>query len=242
MNARPLLLSFCWSLVLAVLSPIAGAVDMAERVKPCEACHGSQGRAGPDGYYPRLAGKPAGYLYNQMENFSQGRRRYHLMRRMMEPLSPQYQLEMAEHFASLQIPYLPSLAASSSPANSPSMLRGRQLAIEGDAAGKIPACNSCHGKQLMGQAPHVPSLLGLPAAYLGAQLSAWTHGERSTVAPDCMADIAKRLTTNDAAAVTAWLAVQVVPPSAGYGKANTLASPTTDIRCGSAPELQGHKQ
>lgn len=242
MNARPFLLKFFWSFVLAALSPIAGAIDMAERVKPCEACHGSQGRAGPDGYYPRLAGKPAGYLYNQMENFSQGRRRYHLMRRMMEQLSPQYQLEMAEHFASLQIPYLPSLAASSSPANSPSMLRGRQLAIEGDAAGKIPACNSCHGKQLMGQAPHVPSLLGLPAAYLGAQLSAWTHGERSTAAPDCMADIAKRLTANDAAAVTAWLAVQVVPPSAGYGKANTLASPTTDIRCGSAPELQGHKQ
>jgi cytochrome c553 len=188
-----------------------------------------------------LAGKPAGYLYNQMENFSQGRRRYHLMRRMMEPLSPQYQLEMAEHFASLQVPYLPSQAASN-PTNSPSMLRGRQLAIEGDAAGKIPACNSCHGSQLMGQAPHVPSLLGLPAAYLGAQLSAWTQGERSTVAPDCMADIAKRLTAEDAAAVTAWLAAQVVPNSTALGKANNTQPPATNIRCGSAPKLQGHQQ
>jgi cytochrome c553 len=241
MNAPHLLLSFVCSFALAALSPMAGAVDMAERVKPCEACHGSQGRAGPDGYYPRLAGKPAGYLYNQMENFSQGRRRYHLMRRMMEPLSPQYQLEMAEHFASLQVPYLPSQAASR-PTNSPSMVRGRQLAIEGDAARKIPACNSCHGNQLMGQAPHVPSLLGLPAAYLGAQLSAWTQGERSTAAPDCMADIAKRLTAEDAAAVTAWLAAQVVPNSTALGKANTHQPSATNIRCGSAPNLQGHQQ
>ena len=36
------------------------ADDMAERTRACTACHGDQGRAGPDGYYPRLAGKPAG--------------------------------------------------------------------------------------------------------------------------------------------------------------------------------------
>ena len=27
----------------------------------CTTCHGKEGRAGPDGYYPRIAGKPAGY-------------------------------------------------------------------------------------------------------------------------------------------------------------------------------------
>ena len=51
--------------------------NMAERTRACTACHGEQGRAGPDGYYPRLAGKPAGYLHNQLRNFSQGRRHYH---------------------------------------------------------------------------------------------------------------------------------------------------------------------
>ena len=34
---------------------------MAERTRACSHCHGKQGRAGPDGYYPRLAGKPAAY-------------------------------------------------------------------------------------------------------------------------------------------------------------------------------------
>ena len=35
---------------------------IAQRALACTACHGPQGRAAPDGYYPRLAGKPAGYL------------------------------------------------------------------------------------------------------------------------------------------------------------------------------------
>ncbi len=50
--------------------------SMAQRTLACTACHGDQGRAGPDGYYPRLAGKPAGYLYHQLLNFRDGRRHY----------------------------------------------------------------------------------------------------------------------------------------------------------------------
>jgi len=50
--------------------------DMAERTRACTACHGDQGKAGPDGYYPRLAGKPAGYLFNQLKNFQEGKRHY----------------------------------------------------------------------------------------------------------------------------------------------------------------------
>src|SRR4051794_11756086 len=42
---------------------------MAQRVLACTGCHGPQGRAAPDGYYPRIAGKPPGYLYNQLLNF-----------------------------------------------------------------------------------------------------------------------------------------------------------------------------
>lgn len=215
------------------MPPLAGAMDMSERVKPCEACHGSQGRAGPDGYYPRLAGKPAGYLYNQMENFSQGRRRYTMMRRMMEPFSPDYQREMANHFAGLHIPYAPPPAPQAN-LSSTQLQRGRQLALEGDATRQLPACTSCHGAQLMGQTSHIPSLLGLPAAYLGAQLSAWKQGERSTVAPDCMAEIAKRLSPDDANAVTAWLATQAVPMTVNLTK---VSKAPADLRCGSAPDL-----
>jgi len=79
--------------------------NMAERTRACSACHGDQGRAGPDGYYPRLAGKPAGYLYHQLRNFAEGRRHYGLMIRLVDPLSDAYLREIAEHFASLHLPY-----------------------------------------------------------------------------------------------------------------------------------------
>ena len=49
---------------------------IAQRVAACVACHGQEGRSAPDAYYPRIAGKPAGYLYNQLANFRAGRRWY----------------------------------------------------------------------------------------------------------------------------------------------------------------------
>ena len=91
----------------------------------------------------------------------------------------------------------------------------------------------------MGNTAHVPSLLGLPSAYLGAQLSAWSLGNRTTVAPDCMGDIAKRLSAADAAAITGWLAAQNVPTKSSAPNAKHIA---TERRCGSAPELHGATQ
>lgn len=209
--------------------------DLVERTKACVACHGDQGRAGPDGYYPRLAGKPAGYLYNQMENFSEGRRRYALMRRMMEPLSPSYQRELADYFAHLQVPYVqPSTTGAT--VSSAQLERGRLLVTKGDAQQDLPACVSCHGETMMGRGQNVPGLLGLPAAYLGAQLAAWKSGDRRATAPDCMADIAKRLQPEDAKAVVAWLSTQAVPPQTSVS-ASVAPSVGHAWRCGSAPDL-----
>jgi cytochrome c553 len=224
-----------WACVLSIASIAANATDMAERTKACEACHGDQGRAGPDGFYPRLAGKPAGYLYNQMQNFSEDRRHYSMMRRMMAPLTPQYQKEMADYFAALQVPY-PAPSNKNANPSTAQMARGRQLALQGDPARNLPACNTCHGESLMGFQPNVPGLLGLPTAYLGAQLSAWKLGERTTKAPDCMSAVVKRLSPEDAAAVVSWLAAQEIPT---YTKTNKPPMLTQDFRCASAPELHG---
>jgi cytochrome c553 len=35
--------------------------------------------------------------------------------------------------------------------------------MQGDPARRIPACVQCHGDALMGVAPSIPGLLGLPA-------------------------------------------------------------------------------
>ncbi len=74
------LLSHLSVALLAIGSAHAGdapgpALDsMEQRVKPCTSCHGNEGRATREGYFPRIAGKPPGYLFNQLVNFRDGRR------------------------------------------------------------------------------------------------------------------------------------------------------------------------
>lgn len=207
---------------------------IAQRTLACTACHGAQGRAGPDGYYPRLAGKPAGYLYNQLLNFRDGRRHYALMTQLVDPLSDVYLMEIATYFSALELTYPPPAP----PAAAPDVLqRGQTLALKGDAAHRLPACASCHGTALTGVAPHIPGLLGLPRDYLNAQLGAWRTGQRRAHAPDCMAHIVARMSDQDIHATTSWLAAQPVPGGARGGKpvARAPAAEVDRPVCGSAP-------
>ena len=45
---------------------------MEARVQGCVTCHGQSGQGTHSGYFPRIAGKPAGYLYNQLVAFRDG--------------------------------------------------------------------------------------------------------------------------------------------------------------------------
>ena len=233
--------SLACGLVLISRSDAAPAFEdsIAQRTLACTACHGDQGRAGPDGYYPRLAGKPAGYLYNQLLNFRDGRRHYGLMTHMVDVLSDAYLFEIASHFASLQVPYPPPAPPTQRAA--PEVLqRGRTLALLGDAARRLPACADCHGRALMGVQTHFPALLGLPADYLTAQLGGWKTGQRRAASPDCMARIAERLSDADAFAVVSWLASQPVPAQTQAADARPASRPlAADLRCGSAPVPTG---
>lgn len=201
---------------------------LAQRTLACTACHGKEGRAAPDGYYPRIAGKPAGYLYNQLLNFRDGRRHYGLMTRLIDPLSEPYLFEIAQYFAALDLPYPPPQPATLPPAV---LERGRVLATQGDAKTKVPACVQCHGDRLTGVAPNTPGLLGVPRDYLNSQLGAWKAGQRRAQSPDCMAQIAKRLAPEDLTAVTAWLAAQPLPADPHPAPAATTKPP---LECGSA--------
>jgi cytochrome c553 len=228
------LFSWCFALWGWPAASLAFENTMAERTRACTACHGEQGRAGPDGYYPRLAGKPAGYLYNQLQNFQQGRRQYGLMQGLIDPLSPEYLRAMAVHFSELQLPYPAPAPATVSAAM---LATGKTLVLEGDARRGLPACVSCHGKALTGVQPFTPGLLGLPRDYLNAQLGGWQTGQRKARAPDCMTTIAKRLSDADVNAISQWLASQPVP---ARGSAVAMRPPLPPgaaplPECGSAP-------
>ncbi|MFN8898739.1 MAG: c-type cytochrome, partial [Pseudomonadota bacterium] len=75
--------------------------SLEARLAACTTCHGREGRAAPDGYHPRIAGKPAQYLFHQLLNFRDGRRHYGPMVALLEPLPDAYLREIAGHFAAL---------------------------------------------------------------------------------------------------------------------------------------------
>jgi cytochrome c553 len=209
--------------------------DMAERTLACTACHGDQGRAGPDGYYPRLAGKPAGYLFNQLKNFQEGKRHYNLMTRLVDPLSDAYLQEIAQHFANLKLPY-PAPAMPKERVSAEVLKRGKQLALEGDSAKDLPACTACHGTRLTGVQDHVPGLLGLPLDYLNAQLGAWQTHQRKARQPDCMKEVVARLQSEDLVAVATWLSTQTIPTDTAPARKVSIPLKAS-WQCGSAPEL-----
>lgn len=200
----------------------ASVDSMAQRTAACAACHGEQGRATAAGYFPRIAGKPQGYLYNQLLNFRSGRRVNPAMNSMVAHLPDAYLSEIAGYFASLHPPHGAPQAAQG-----PVEL-GRRLAMEG-APGRVAACVACHGQALGGAAPSIPGLLGLPRDYVVLQLSAWRRGTRRAAAPDCMGHVAQSLTGEEVLAVAAWLSSRPVPP--GYGPAPALARPLP-VKCG----------
>lgn len=184
---------------------------IAQRMQACTVCHGKEGRATSAGYFPRIAGKPAGYLYNQLMNFREGRRSNATMTYLVEHMTDDYLREITAYFAGLDLPYPPAQTATAPQAV---LDRGSALVLRGDAQRGIFACTACHGQRLTGVLPAVPGLVGLPRDYLLAQLGAWRTGQRKTVAPDCMAKVANRLSDEDVSIVATWLSSQTPPPDA----------------------------
>jgi cytochrome c553 len=200
---------------------------MAQRLQACTACHGRQGIATNQGYFPRIAGKPSGYLYNQLVNFREGRRHSATMSSLVENMSDAYLEEIARHFADLDLPYP---APSAATARKQELVRGELLVKTGDARLQIPACTQCHGEAMTGVAPSIPGLLGVSRDYIVSQFGAWRSGERHATAPDCMATLAQRLSVEDIGAVASYLAARPLP--ADPKAAPALAAPLP-IHCGS---------
>ncbi|MBQ0937574.1 c-type cytochrome [Ideonella paludis] len=208
-------------------APLRVPDTLAQRALACTGCHGPQGRSSPQGYVPRIAGKPEAYLYQQLLAFREGRRPHEAMARLLTPLTDDYLRTLAGHFASLEVAYLPVAQRPATPA---ALQTGQRLVQQGDPSRQLPACVACHGSALMGVAPAIPGLLGLPQDYVVGQLGAWRAGTRRAREPDCMAHIVRPLQTEEIAAIAAWLTAQPVPVSAK--PAASLPAPLPQ-RCGS---------
>ena len=211
--------------------PIIVSDTMEERVRTCTICHGSTTQVSTDGFSPRIAGKPAGYLFNQLVSFRDGRRTYAPMVYLVQYMTDDYLREIATHFAQLDLPYPPPEAA---PLTAEAASRARRIVEYGDPSRGVPACMDCHGAKLTGVEPAIPALLGLPRHYMNAQFGAWRGGKLRSIAPDCMAEVARRLAPEDVPALTGWLASQPVPAGMKPEPARPRDLP---LKCGSVTAL-----
>lgn len=200
---------------------------MAQRMQACVVCHGKEGRATNQGYFPRIAGKPAVYLFNQLKNFQAGLRRYEAMNHLVRNLSDDYLRDMANYFSELDLPYPPAQVSRLTPAEERT---AQALVFQGAPDRGIPACVSCHGQQMAGMLPAMPGLLTLPSDYLAAQLGAWRTDQRHAKAPDCMAKVAKALAPDEVAVLTKWLSAQTLPTGTHPAAASSQPLP---MACGS---------
>ena len=195
----------------------------------CAPCHGQQGEGTDNDYFPRLAGKPAGYLTNQLIAFRDGRRRYAPMNYLLEYQTDAYLQKMAEYFAALRPSPTPQTVTDAS-ANV--LTRGKMLVEDGDQTRGVPACAGCHGPKLTGMEPGIPGLVGLRRNYISAQLGGFRYGTRTAAAPDCMQLVAANLSEGDVTAVATYLASVPVPADASPVRQGALAMP---FACGSQP-------
>ena len=112
--------------------------SMEARVQGCVTCHGQNGQGTNNGYFPRIAGKPAGYLYNQLVAFRDGTRRYAPMNYLVAYLPDPYLREIADYFAKQRPPFAQKEQAQGDVAL---VARGQTLAENGDAAKNVLLCD-----------------------------------------------------------------------------------------------------
>jgi cytochrome c553 len=217
-----------WLCVWSHAAETTTAPDTIEaRAQGCSTCHAAHGEGTADLNFPRIAGKPAGYLFNQLKNFRDGQRSYPPMNYLLAYMHDDYLTELAGFFAAQPFKRQ-AIAEPTSPANA----AGEALVNHGDARHGIPACVLCHGKHLTGIEPGIPGLIGLNGRYIAAQLVSWRVGTRHANAPDCMREIASRLSEVQIRQVSDWLAAQPPPDPATPAAANSWVPP---LPCGSQP-------
>ncbi|MDP5292940.1 c-type cytochrome [Oceanimonas sp. CHS3-5] len=195
---------------LALMLGVAGTAQAQGDVEAgkaksaaCAACHGADGNS-PTDMYPKLAGQHASYIAKQLAEFKaaatggEGRANA-IMGGMAMPLSEQDMADLGAYYASQAITPVPVDEAV--------IERGAALYQGGDIERGITSCIACHGPRGEGlESAKFPSLSGQHPAYIKAQLEMFRSGERANDPNGMMRGIATKLTDDDIAVLSQYVA------------------------------------
>jgi cytochrome c553 len=178
--SAPLIAGLC---ALLTIAPAAGQDIEAGRTKSqaCAACHGADGNS-TTGTYPNLAGQTWRYIYMQLKDFKEGRRKDPVMSPMAEPLSKQDMIDIANFFAA-------------QPAK-PSTFKADEAKIRlGKAKSDETLCVMCHLGGFAGQ-NEIPRVAGQQYDYIVKQLKDFKARTRTNDAGN-MTSVSRTLSDTD---------------------------------------------
>ncbi len=144
-----LCMALVWSWWLPSLS-IADEVDVSERIKLCEGCHGVSGVPVTQDI-PVLTGQEYYYLYVQLKDYKAGRRANSIMSEIAKDMTKDEMKAFAEHFASMPWPRIVAKTDDNK-------------ASSGETALAAGQCSQCHSTY-QGDS-RVPRLAGQQLPYL----------------------------------------------------------------------------
>jgi cytochrome c553 len=181
-----------WSLVLALLPSLAlaDAAAVKEKAQLCAACHGPDGNS-VNPLWPVLAGQNARYIYLQLRDFQEGRRKDPLMSPIAATLSREDVQDLAEYFSQQrQLPnkFNPDAAK---------IVQGRKIADDA-------LCPMCHLGGFSGQ-NEVPRVAGQQYEYVVKQLKDFRDRRRTNDAGN-MAAYTRGLTDEQIDALAQYIA------------------------------------
>ena len=196
----------------------------------CVQCHGLDGVGDSSGAFPRLTDQSGWYLYKTLQDYAAGLRPSDIMGPIAAMLSDRQMRDVAAYYATVKgAPY-----PAKPEVNVTTLQIGGAIAAIGIPEQGVPACNSCHGPNGIGQPPIYPYLAGQYAPYTQHQLILWKEGRRDGDAMNIMRLIAQAMTDEQIRAVSLYFAsvrpAEVTPADRTVGGTGTGAAAAARAR------------
>ena len=215
---RKLVACFLAMLIL-LISPLTSFAKQGEQaVASCVACHGEQGNSQAP-IFPKLAGLNKNYLIKQLEDFQLHKRKNPTMEGLAAGLSEEVIADIAAYYAAQTIQLTTTPVAdpededdeeeseADTLLNHEDLIKmGELLYKSGNLESQVPACSACHAPDANGNSlAGFPTLKNQHATYLVSTLKQFRDGERLNDSTGMMHMTAKRMSTQEITAVSAYL-------------------------------------
>jgi cytochrome c553 len=176
--------------IVAASNAFAGAEEGKAKATACVACHGPDGNS-PSADFPSLAGQTSRYIYLQLKDFKEGRRKNEIMSALTTNLSKQDMRDLGDWFAAQK------QKSTGFKADGAKVARGQKVAADA-------LCTMCHLGGFSGQ-NEVPRVGGQHQAYIYRQLMAFKNKERTNDAGN-MQSVMRSITEEDVEALSHYIA------------------------------------